>query len=51
MFKTQSSKITLLVFFFVVLSVLGLYSIKKSEENKKNYYLNVQSELLKSNVS
>lgn len=46
MLNTFLSKIIVLSIFFIVILFLGLYSINLFESNKKEYYLDVQSELL-----
>jgi len=46
MLKTLFSKIIALSVFFMLIIFLGLYFIVLFQDNKKEYYLNVQSELL-----
>ena len=46
MFKTKTSKLIGIAITFVLLLSLGLYSINLFEENKRSYYLEVQSKLL-----
>lgn len=46
MLKTKFSKLLTLTFVFISFSFLGYYAISLFENNKKDYYLKVQSELL-----
>jgi len=46
MFKTKSSKYMVFSFAFTVLMIFGVLLIKNYSQNKKDYYLKVQSDLL-----